>query len=453
MSQRKPSSADPAVAEETHPETCLIADEQHPEYVPGVISEYDGGHNALTHTPQGPVPPNTHASTSWPPVQPLPEPLLVPDLPHRGFPLPVNFCSAVSGRYTFGSSRRKKTLSGREPIGTPAFPKNLLSMNVRVDVDRFSPQNCISIEVKRTFPKATAHVIAEVTSDECVGLAHRRILAKITYRDGDAALIPGDQVLFEATRGRGFQYGSYKLELSGDFTTVKTYALKFRSKYYDPIEFEVDKVANAGATVTTYDISSHPNRPADLATETISLATVYQRAGFDVTMSPNTTVIPTTDAGANGTWSDGEMHNAMSTYWSRFANRPQWAMWVLFAARHDMGRSLGGVMFDDIGANHRQGTAIFTDSFIQDAPAGDANAAAWRRRMVFWTATHEMGHAFNLAHAWQKSLGNPWMPLADEPDAVAEQLADRAVAAGATEDEGDGRQQPVPVEFADDLRA
>jgi hypothetical protein len=73
-------------------------------------------------------------------------------------------------------------------------------------------------------------------------------------------------------------------------------------------------------------------------------------------------------------------------------------------------------MFDDIGSNHRQGTAIFTDSFIQDVPAGDANPAAWRQRMVFWTAVHEMGHAFNLAHSWQKSLGTPWIPLADEPE-------------------------------------
>lgn len=31
--------------------------------------------------------------------------------------------------------------------------------------------------------------------------------------------------------------------------------------------------------------------------------------------------------------------------------------------------------------------------------------------MIFWTACHEMGHAFNLAHSWQKALGKPWIPL------------------------------------------
>jgi hypothetical protein len=42
-------------------------------------------------------------------------------------------------------------------------------------------------------------------------------------------------------------------------------------------------------------------------------------------------------------------------------------------------------------------------------------------RIRFWTAVHELGHAFNLAHAWQKSLGigggGPWVPLVDDPEA------------------------------------
>jgi hypothetical protein len=57
------------------------------------------------------------------------------------------------------------------------------------------------------------------------------------------------------------------------------------------------------------------------------------------------------------------------------------------------------------------------DSFIAQPPVNDPNPAAWIDRMRFWTAVHEMGHAFNLAHSWQKSLGTPWIPLANEPEA------------------------------------
>ena len=44
--------------------------------------------------------------------------------------------------------------------------------------------------------------------------------------------------------------------------------------------------------------------------------------------------------------------------------------------------------------------------------------AAWVERMKFWTAMHEIGHAFNLAHSWQKWLGTAWVPLANEPSAL-----------------------------------
>lgn len=412
------------------PAIALIADEDHPDFVGGLLGDASGSApvEALTPNPDGPIPlpplpgplPIPIPVPRWPRPEPFPAPI---PLPHP-FPFPI--CGLVSGRYQkinvpFPPIWPTPWRPNQPPLTPfPSLPVNLFTLTVRVDVDRYYPQNRISIEATRLFPHRAGHVIAEVISDQCLGYNHREIIATITYRDGDANLIPGTTVTFSARRGRGFSYASYSVTLSGGITPV-THDLAFKSIYFDPVEFEIDTVENAGTATTTYDTASHPNRPAALPAETISLGTVYQRAGFDVSISPNASTIPIADAGANGTWSDSEMHNAMVTYWSRFANNPNWALWVLFAARHDQGRSLGGVMFDDIGPNHRQGTAIFTDSFIQDAPAGDPAAAAWRNRMVFWTATHEMGHAFNLAHSWQKSLGapygNPWVPLADEPEA------------------------------------
>jgi hypothetical protein len=92
-------------------------------------------------------------------------------------------------------------------------------------------------------------------------------------------------------------------------------------------------------------------------------------------------------------------------------------MWVFFASLHEVGPSLGSIMFDGIGPNHRQGTAVFHNSFIADPPDGDLNPAAWVQRMRFWTVCHEMGHSFNLAHSWQKAYGTPWIPLPNEAEA------------------------------------
>jgi hypothetical protein len=405
---------DPKAPAETEdsPQARRIANEQHPDHVSWTFGE-GGPVAALTPSPDGRQPP------------PYPGPLPGPLVPIPGAPPvqpwpPLQFCSAVSGRYSYASVIQRPPVP---PIDFPLLSLRLLSVTVRVDVDRFFPQHRISIEVSRLFPRATAHAIAEVTSDQCLEFNRRRIVASITYRDGDASLIVGDQVVFEASRTRAIAYDQYRLTLSGAGVVTRSYDLEIESQYFDLVEFEVDRVADAGGALTSYDIAAHSNRPANLPAETLSFATVYQRAGFNVSMSPQTSVIPAAGAGANTTWSDSEMHNAMVTYWSRHADRAQWALWVLYARQHDQGRSLGGVMFDDIGPQHRQGTAIFTDSFIQDVPAGDANPTAWRQRMTFWTAIHEMGHAFNLAHAWQKALGvsdgapgDPWIPLANEPE-------------------------------------
>lgn len=432
--RRKTASARRSDAKQDEAPVRLLGDHDHPDYLPGTVGEGPQDAEAFTPVPggplppfpPGPLPPGPFPPGPFPPIEPRP----VPIPPHVPIPWPLTRCGPVSGRYTYEAT----PVPMRPPLVPPLpvqpvprpllLPLGLLRVTVRVDVDRYFPQNRISIEVTRLFPRATAHAIAEVTSDACLALNRRRITAEITYRDGDPNLIRGDQVVFEATRDRGIAYASYRLTLSGGGVSARTYDLTFRSRFFDPVEFEVDCVSNAGAAVTTVDTAAHPNRPADLPAEVISLTTVFERAGFEATLSPHGGVIPVTGAGANGTWSDAEMHDAMVQYWSRFADRPQWAMWVLFAARHDMGRGLGGIMFDDIGPNHRQGTAIFTDSFIQDVPPGDPNAAAFRRRNVFWTAVHEVGHAFNLAHSWQKALGvpqgapgDPWIPLANQPEA------------------------------------
>lgn len=406
-------------------DTLLLADEHHPDFVDGHID--DGQPQGFTPNPDGPIP-LPPLPPGGGPLPPFPRPDLPlpvrPDLPlpiPQPFP-PLNICTSVSGRYRLAQPTPISPNPLPQPfpgpvLPGPVLPLNLTRMTVRVDVDRFTPQQRISVEVWRLFPQRRAHVIAEVTSDQCLGFNNRRVTASISYRDGDASLFPGTTLVFEARRTTGRGYGRYRLTVSGGGAATRTHELAFESRYFDSMEFEVDRVSNAVVPSTSVNTAAHPNRPADLPAETLGIDTIFQRAGFDARMSPNANVIPVGEAGANGTWSDAEMHNAMVAHWSRFANRPNWAMWVLFAARHDSGRGLGGIMFDDIGPNHRQGTAIFTDSFIQDAPAGDPNPAAWRQRMLFWTAIHEIGHGFNLAHSWQKSLGTPWIPLANEPEA------------------------------------
>ncbi|WP_114953227.1 hypothetical protein [Sphingosinicella terrae] len=281
---------------------------------------------------------------------------------------------------------------------------------VRFDVDGRYPQMTIS-GTRSGFLTVAGHWIASVRKT-----ASGSYEGPIWYKDGATGAIAHTHVSAKVTGGLFPASRKLEITFTGGGAAAFTRSYAFESGYHRGVEFEYDRVSNAVA-VTSVNTHAHPNRPASLPAENLTIETVFRRAGFDVSVSPGGGVIPIGAAGPDAAWTDQEMHDAMQIHWSRFANKPQWAMWVLFARLHVSGTSLGGIMFDDIGPNHRQGTAIFSHAFIAQPPAGDPAPAAWVERMRFWTAVHEMGHSFNLAHSWQKSLGTPWIALANEPEA------------------------------------
>lgn len=298
-----------------------------------------------------------------------------------------------------------------EPRALPFFP--FRREELRLDVDSRYPQQTASGTLF-SFNRNRAHWIASLTK-----LGANLWRGNIWFKDGQASMLPYTNVEIKTTNILfGEKKASVKFYGGGAPSLVRTF--KFASSYHHTVEFEYD-VVDGTTAVTQINTHAHPNRPASLPNETLTIEKVFQRSGFNVSISAGSGGLPITGAGADHRWTDMEMHDAMQIYWSRFANKPQWAMWVLFAAQHVQGSSLGGIMFDSIGANHRQGTAIFNNSFIADAPAGDPAPAAWVARMKFWTAVHEMGHAFNLAHSWQKHIeapwGTTWIPLTSDTEA------------------------------------
>ncbi|MDX1621341.1 MAG: hypothetical protein R3320_10150 [Nitriliruptorales bacterium] len=382
------------------------------------------------------IEPSEHVGTAEE-LSPLPVPF-----PHQPIPLPI--LVRVSGLYTAtshafpvlpvspvedGASTEDFT-PGPEPIPEPIptpfpqprlpwkppripriprIPRVPITEELRLDVDGFYPQMVASGVVRR-FLSDRIEWIAELEqtgSDTWAG--------PIVWKEGTTSLLPHSHVSVKATRSWSPSGRKAVVTFSGGATT-RTRVFGFKSAYFHQVELEFDCVQGV-SLVKDIDTHAHPNRPASLPSETLSIEKVFQRAGFDTRASGGDTTIPISAAGADSKWTDQEMHDAMQVHWSRFKDAPQWSLWTLFANQHIRGHGLGGIMFDDIGPNHRQGTALFIDSFISDVPSGEANPDAYKRRMRFWTAVHEMGHAFNLAHSWQKHLGNPWRPLSSEPEA------------------------------------
>ena len=319
---------------------------------------------------------------------------------HAAAPAPL---APVSGVYFLPIAKPRPTIPLHWlPLGTHP----IRSERIHLDVDGRYPQMTVSGTISGRLI-ARVHWIAKLQQVE-----PNRWSGTIWYKDGAALPFPYTKVDVKATRSPFASGRSLKITFSGGGATKRTVVYKFLSPHFRTVNFEFDFQAGEVAD-TAIDTCAHPVRPASLPCENLTIEKVFERAGCQVTTNPGSTV----PAPPGATWSDMEMHDAMQIHWSRHTSRAQWAMWIFYGSLHETGTNLGGIMFDDIGPNHRQGTALFVDSFIAQPPANDPKPAAWIDRMRFWTAVHEMGHAFNLAHAWQKSLGTPWIPLADEPEA------------------------------------
>ncbi len=326
----------------------------------------------------------------------------------------VQTVKRVSGRYEASAEEG----ASFETLGQATDAMTITSLPQAAEASREE----LRLDVDGTYPQQTAsgvavfglqrvHWIASLTPD---GEYHWR--GTIFYLDGPAGIFPYTTVQVQVNPGASVRNHrvEVRFEAPGGLSRVRSF--DYKSRYFHKVDFEFD-AAEGEAPTTAIATAAHPNHPEGLPAERLTMRKVFQRAGFYVSQSPGGTV-PITGAGTNAKWSDNEMHDAMQVFWSRFNATSQWAMWVFFASLHEQGTSLGGIMFDDIGPNHRQGTAIFNDAFISVPPPGDAHPEAWVQRMIFWTAVHEMGHAFNLAHSWQKALGTPWVPgLANEPEA------------------------------------
>ncbi|MGW5731619.1 MULTISPECIES: hypothetical protein [Streptomyces] len=175
------------------------------------------------------------------------------------------------------------------------------------------------------------------------------------------------------------------------------YACAFRSPYFRTVQWEQDSVAGKVPFVS-YDTGSLPGPPGSPA-RTLTVPRAYAEAGIDVLVSGAANVLGDSPAG----WSNAELHAAMQTNFSLWRNVPQWHVWLLVASRYEGDPGVRGIMFDAADAFQRQGCAVFYDIIKGTDP--EAVRAQLR------TYVHELGHAFNLLHSWQKGLATPPAPL------------------------------------------
>jgi hypothetical protein len=143
-----------------------------------------------------------------------------------------------------------------------------------------------------------------------------------------------------------------------------------------------------------------PPEPVQWNGAPIAFRECLQQAGFAVSDVGQPTGIPRQDDG--WVWDESNIFSVLDDWMARSAqaplDAPAWQAHLLLLS-HATIKGLYGVMFDVAGGLPRQGCAVFVDAIRAGTDEAEQN------RRIIQTIVHELGHAFNLVHRFERTLG------------------------------------------------
>lgn len=152
------------------------------------------------------------------------------------------------------------------------------------------------------------------------------------------------------------------------------------------------QVRTLGIELETEEGVAEP-APVELAGREVTIDSCLAEAGFAVTRIGEPSPIPRQPGG----WGMSALHTLMQDLAQASLAERAWELHLLLLSESDQ-RGLLGVMFDDTEELPRQGLAVFADA-IRTIPGIDHD------RKLIQTTVHELGHALNLAHRFERVVG------------------------------------------------
>ncbi|HYN40098.1 MAG TPA: hypothetical protein VES39_12685, partial [Rhodospirillales bacterium] len=157
-----------------------------------------------------------------------------------------------------------------------------------------------------------------------------------------------------------------------------------------------DGLRELGLELELEDAVPPPPQVTD-AGRTMSIEQALADAGIEVIRAGEQSRLPQAPAGG---WSEKHLEELMVDFAQNDLSRRDFITHVLWLSQSNRGGLLG-VMFDTDDELPRQGLAVFAKT-IRDAYAGRPEH---RDRKLIQTAVHEIGHALNLAHCFEREVG------------------------------------------------
>jgi len=125
----------------------------------------------------------------------------------------------------------------------------------------------------------------------------------------------------------------------------------------------------------------------------VTFESCFEDAGIELTEVGHKSQIP---ANADA-WGTAQLHTLMRDFAQASLSRRAWEVHLLWLAKSTR-PGLLGVMFDSTENLPRQGAAIFAEEIQR------LTSVATERKLV-QTTVHELGHALNLAHRFERTVG------------------------------------------------
>lgn len=183
---------------------------------------------------------------------------------------------------------------------------------------------------------------------------------------------------FQATVSLVLDEGLYGLPVAFPLVLTATW----QSPVFRTVGIEVDQeVGLAGSQ--SYEFEGR----------TVTVESSFYDAGIEIVAEGERDAIPKLAT----SWDESQLHGLMVQFADETLSRKNWTLHLLLLSQARMSGHLG-IMFDtgveDENGFPRQGAAVFSD-LIQAHPVG------FERKML-QTAVHELSHALNLAHRFER---------------------------------------------------
>lgn len=264
--------------------------------------------------------------------------------------------------------------------GTYRGGNDELSVELRIDTE---VAGAISADLSRLGPSGVPDYVASLRSAPGERVSAEQGTWTVIAEDDLGAHATGRLTLVSTN---GDQAATAALFLDGPLN-----GLPGRAQISFAAEWKTDAIRTLGVEIETEEGVADPVG-FDFQGREVSIQSCLVDAGFEVKEAGEKSPIPAHPRG----WGLSELHTLMQDFAAAELGERLWELHLLMLARSDQ-EGLLGVMFDETEVLPRQGVAVFAEEIRARAPEPD--------RKLIQTTVHELGHALNLAHRFERVVG------------------------------------------------